>query len=181
MLQVRKYCKWCLFCVIFWPLRLWNGGDVNFLINIMFVGILFWGRKVGLHVKRQKEWYIYISCLEQVFKRFTFSNEETLRTKSEMGPLTNHHLSRFYNKRKTTWSGAVYIWAASYWGESRNLLEIIDKRWRPLVVKNPCFSRHLDRHDIATFAIQLVNIKLQKAFGFDKYYQQFSPNVLVQL
>ena len=60
MLQIRKYCKWCLFCVIFWPLRLWNGGDVNFLINIMFVGILFWGRKVGLHVKRQKEWYISV-------------------------------------------------------------------------------------------------------------------------
>ena len=114
---------------------------------------------------------IYISCLEQIFKNFIFSNEVTLRTKSEMGPLTNHHLSRFYNKRKTTWSGAVYIWAASYWGESRNLLKIIDKIWRHLLVKNPCFSRHLDRHDIATFAIQLVNIKLQKAFGFDKYYQ----------
>ena len=157
--------------------RLWRQ---FFLINFISGGILCWSRQVGLHVEPRKG-MLYISCLEQVFKNFIFSNEVTLRTKSEMGPLTNHHLSRFYNKRKTTWIGAFYIWAASYWGESRNLLKIIDKIWRPLLVKNPCFSRHLDRHDIATFAIQLVNIKLQKAFGFDKYYQQFSPNVLVQL
>ena len=85
LLHIRKCCKLLY----------------NFLINFMPGGFLCWSRLVGLHVKPQKEWYIYISCLEQVFKNFTFSNEETLRTKSEVGSLTNHHISRFYNIRKT--------------------------------------------------------------------------------
>ena len=131
-------------------------------------GILCESRQVGLHVKAQKEWYISVVFSKTL--HFQMKRPSVPSQRWGHWPTIIHKDFIIY-KRLCTWSGTVYIWAASYWGGSRNLLKIIDKIWRPLLVRNPCFSRHLDRHDIATFAIQLVNIKLQKAFGFDKYYQ----------
>ena len=123
-------------------------------------------------MKPQKEWYIYISVvLNRFLKTLHFEMKRPSVSSQRWGRWPTVIYQDFIIYERLTWSGTVYIWAASCWEESRNLLKIIDKIWRPLLVKNPCFSRHLDRHDIATFAIQLVNIKLQKAFGFDKYYQ----------
>ena len=134
--QFANVVNYAFSAYLFWPLRLWNGGDVNLLIKFMSGGILCESRQVGLHVKAQKEWYISVVFLKTL--HFQMKRPSVPSQRWGHWPTIIHKDFIIY-KRLCTWSGTVYIWAASYWGGSRNLLKIIDKISKSLAVKNPCF------------------------------------------